>query len=469
MKRLFAKILAPLAISLTMFSFAMPIVAHADAFGLDETAKSTTVFSTAVTTKKTLPTLVGDILGIALSLTGLVFLGFAVYGGFRWMTAHGDTKSVSEGRDTLIDATIGIILVMAAYVITNFLFSTVAPAINSGTASSNTTATTVAAGAVCGNGTCDTGETVDSCPVDCQTNANPFPTCIGGEKPGQSCSVDANCGVDAAGVAGKCDLTGTGTGNVLTPPPANGTCNNNGTCDATETVTSCPSDCSGTGSGGSSTYFCKEKTFGDFTATCYAYGTQPVNAVSVADAQTKCDAQVSADLAGKTMPTLDCLNLTYCTKQVGSYVGCSMYVSKSACAAAGGVPHSIQSVCNADTGGVIQVPANTCGDGTCSASESNATCPQDCQFSGTGYYCMSNDSTQVIFSPTGDNCASMTKAAASSSCGANTIALTSALCQDKIFCHITTPNGVGSCTIPVPKENCPLTSWRYTKSACLAG
>ncbi len=143
MKRLSAKILAPLAISLTFFTMAAPLVAHAqaDTYGLDQTANASGVFKQDVTVKKSLPTLVGDILGVALSLVGLVFLGYAVYGGFRWMTARGDSKSVTEGRETLIDASIGIVLVLSAYIVTNYLFTTITPALNTaapGAAASST-------------------------------------------------------------------------------------------------------------------------------------------------------------------------------------------------------------------------------------------------------------------------------------------------------------------------------------------
>lgn len=128
-----ARFIAPALILMSSCTFAVQF-AHADAFGLDDTAKGTVVFKDAVKEKKTLPTLIGDLLGVALSLVGLVFLGFAVYGGFRWMTAQGDSKSVQEGRDTLINATIGVILVMSAYVVTNFLFTNVADQITSPTA-----------------------------------------------------------------------------------------------------------------------------------------------------------------------------------------------------------------------------------------------------------------------------------------------------------------------------------------------
>ncbi len=101
----------------------------ADPYGLDATANQTP-FAEAVKAKKTLPQVVGDVISVALSLIGLLFLGLALYGGFKWMTAQGNEKDVQIGRDTLINATIGIILIVSAYVITNFIFTDVVSQIN---------------------------------------------------------------------------------------------------------------------------------------------------------------------------------------------------------------------------------------------------------------------------------------------------------------------------------------------------
>lgn len=103
-------------------SSAAPLVAHADAFGLEDTRKETP-FAQSKTTN--LPQLVGMLISAGLSLIGVIFLALAVYGGFVWMTARGDTKLVQEGRDTLVNATIGILLIVGAYAMTNFLFEQV--------------------------------------------------------------------------------------------------------------------------------------------------------------------------------------------------------------------------------------------------------------------------------------------------------------------------------------------------------
>lgn len=98
--------------------------APSDPYGLNATAMRTP-FAQSVSSGKKLPQLIGDIISVALSLVGIIFLVLAVYGGFKWMTAQGNEDQVHDARQTIVDATIGIILIVAAYSITNFIFTNV--------------------------------------------------------------------------------------------------------------------------------------------------------------------------------------------------------------------------------------------------------------------------------------------------------------------------------------------------------
>lgn len=69
------------------------------------------------------PTLIGNVIGTALSMIAVIFFLLMVYGGFLWMTAHGDSAQVDKAKDTIIAAVIGIIVVLASYAITNFVFN----------------------------------------------------------------------------------------------------------------------------------------------------------------------------------------------------------------------------------------------------------------------------------------------------------------------------------------------------------
>lgn len=50
-----------------------------------------------------------------LSFIGVIFLVLAIYGGYTWMTARGNEELVTKAKNTLTNAIIGLILVLAAY------------------------------------------------------------------------------------------------------------------------------------------------------------------------------------------------------------------------------------------------------------------------------------------------------------------------------------------------------------------
>lgn len=65
----------------------------------------------------------GNVISSALSLVGVVFFILIVYGGFVWMTAQGKEDQVTKGKETVIAAIIGMIIIIAAYAITTFVFN----------------------------------------------------------------------------------------------------------------------------------------------------------------------------------------------------------------------------------------------------------------------------------------------------------------------------------------------------------
>ncbi|MBU0661257.1 pilin [Patescibacteria group bacterium] len=104
-------------------------------YGLGETVGKTQL-------KKTTDArvLVGDVIGGALSFVGILFFGLMLYGGFLWMTARGDEGRITKGKETIISAVIGLVIVLSSYAITQFIFESV---------TNNTGGPTVAADAKC--------------------------------------------------------------------------------------------------------------------------------------------------------------------------------------------------------------------------------------------------------------------------------------------------------------------------------
>ncbi|PIR03716.1 MAG: hypothetical protein COV59_04565 [Candidatus Magasanikbacteria bacterium CG11_big_fil_rev_8_21_14_0_20_39_34] len=110
----------------SLFIFALLIVPSGAVFadyGLQNTADAAGLTNAAGGTD--IPTILGNIIGTALSLVSILFFILMIYGGFLWMTAHGKSEQTTKALDTIIAAVIGIVIVMGAYALTNFVFNNV--------------------------------------------------------------------------------------------------------------------------------------------------------------------------------------------------------------------------------------------------------------------------------------------------------------------------------------------------------
>ena len=61
----------------------------------------------------------------ALSLGGLAAVAFVVYGGVSYMTAAGDAGKLAKAKNSIKYALIGLLIVVLATVLTNFIFDTI--------------------------------------------------------------------------------------------------------------------------------------------------------------------------------------------------------------------------------------------------------------------------------------------------------------------------------------------------------
>lgn len=67
--------------------------------------------------------IIGTLINVFLGLLGVVFLLLVLYAGFLWMTAGGDDKQVEKARKMLVNATVGLVIVLSAYAITTFVMN----------------------------------------------------------------------------------------------------------------------------------------------------------------------------------------------------------------------------------------------------------------------------------------------------------------------------------------------------------
>ena len=99
--------------------FATPV--FADDYGLEVTAKAASLEQFGAN----LPGLIGNVLGTALSLVGVLFFALMLYGGITWMMAHGNAESEKKALSTITAAIIGILIVLGSYALTTFVLSSV--------------------------------------------------------------------------------------------------------------------------------------------------------------------------------------------------------------------------------------------------------------------------------------------------------------------------------------------------------
>jgi hypothetical protein len=65
-----------------------------------------------------------------LGLLGIIFLTMIIIAGFNWMMAQGEEEKVRNAKDTIKSAIIGLIIVMAAYSLTYFVFASLDQAVS---------------------------------------------------------------------------------------------------------------------------------------------------------------------------------------------------------------------------------------------------------------------------------------------------------------------------------------------------
>ncbi len=88
-------------------------------YGLKETADAADLPNTDTNVAG----LVGKIIQAALSLVATIFFFLMVYGGFLWMTARGNSDQIGKAKDLITQAIVGVVVISAAWAITNFVIS----------------------------------------------------------------------------------------------------------------------------------------------------------------------------------------------------------------------------------------------------------------------------------------------------------------------------------------------------------
>ena len=73
--------------------------------------------------------LLGKIISNILGVVGSLALVMFIYGGVTWMLSAGNQERVTKGKQILIWATIGIVVIFTAYALVKFVLTTVTGAV----------------------------------------------------------------------------------------------------------------------------------------------------------------------------------------------------------------------------------------------------------------------------------------------------------------------------------------------------
>lgn len=70
-----------------------------------------------------LPTIIGGVINVFLGVLGVIALGYALYGGYLWMTAAGNEEKIEQAKKTLRNGVIGLVIILMSAAIVNFILN----------------------------------------------------------------------------------------------------------------------------------------------------------------------------------------------------------------------------------------------------------------------------------------------------------------------------------------------------------
>jgi hypothetical protein len=95
----------------------------ADNFGLDTAASYAEMKNVPINSASNTPlTLANTIINVSLTFLAVVFFLLALYAGFKWMIALGNSEQAEKSKEVLEAALIGLVIILTAYGVSYFVF-----------------------------------------------------------------------------------------------------------------------------------------------------------------------------------------------------------------------------------------------------------------------------------------------------------------------------------------------------------
>jgi len=122
MKKKLIKTIAVSALLMPIFAIALPVLAQPD-IGLNYTSELNLANADPRTAAVSL-------ISLLMTFLGIIAVVIMLYGGFVWMTAAGNEDKVASAKKIIAAGVIGLIVILAAFLIVNFVVTNVSNSLN---------------------------------------------------------------------------------------------------------------------------------------------------------------------------------------------------------------------------------------------------------------------------------------------------------------------------------------------------
>ena len=119
-----AEVLAVVMCLVMVFTAVSPVSLPVYADAKDEVKKGADMTNSGGSAKQDLPDVITTIINVMLFIAGALAVIMIIYGGIRYITAHGDEKQVKVAKDTIVYSVVGLIIAILAYALVTFIFNT---------------------------------------------------------------------------------------------------------------------------------------------------------------------------------------------------------------------------------------------------------------------------------------------------------------------------------------------------------
>jgi hypothetical protein len=94
----------------------------------NNTAGTVTLTNPLSEGKTDIPTLLGTVINSVMGVIGSLALVMFIYGGITWMLSTGNQERVTKGKNILIWAAVGLVIIFSAYALVKFVLTAIVPA-----------------------------------------------------------------------------------------------------------------------------------------------------------------------------------------------------------------------------------------------------------------------------------------------------------------------------------------------------